>query len=66
MNSEEQIYYELDTLQIGTVGEWRQIEPKVVLFPKEALSAKEIQLYMKGDPPTSNYRYLLVLFPPTL
>ena len=57
MNSEEQIYYELDTLQIDTGGEWRQIEPKVVLFPKEALNAKEIQLYMKGDPPASNYRY---------
>ena len=62
MKSDEQNYYELDTLKIDSVGEWRQIEPKIVLFPKEAVSAKEIQFYMKGDPPTANYRYYSFYF----
>ena len=56
MDSGEKEYYELDTMKISTVGKWIQIEPKVVLFPKESLDAKEVHFYMKGDPPTSNYR----------
>ena len=51
-------WYTIDAFNINAVGEWHEMESKIVTFPPNALSAEEVQFYLKGDPATSNYRLI--------
>ena len=49
-------YYLLDTFNVDVSGEWQEMESKIVNLPPTALDATEVQIYLEGDPETSDFK----------
>ena len=49
-------YYVLDTFNVDVSGEWQEMESKIVNLAPTALDATEVQIYLEGDPETSDFK----------